>query len=134
MTFKSKIDRWFYAVIAGTVVFLLVILWSVVDALNTSTSIILALSFVVGAGLPLWLLASTYYVVEEGLLKIRSGPFNWTIRLDDIQSVEPSDSLLSSPALSLERLKIVYGNGREILVSPKAKAAFLDALGQTTNR
>ena len=92
------------------------------------TSLILVMIGVVA--LMLWLLLGTHYTVDRGLIRIVSGPFRWKVRLDEIQSVEETRSPLSSPALSLDRLKIVYGNGRRIMVSPADKAGFLKSIGQ----
>ncbi len=39
-----------------------------------------------------WLLQSTYYVVGETDLVIRSGPFRWTVPLDGIDEITPSRS------------------------------------------
>jgi hypothetical protein len=59
---------------------------------------------------------------------VRSGPFRWTIALDDIHAVTPSRDLRSGPALSLDRLRIEYGPGREILISPRDQSGFLHDL------
>jgi hypothetical protein len=37
--------------------------------------------------------------------------------------------VLSSPALSLNRLEIRYGNGKRMLLSPQDAAGFLKAIG-----
>jgi hypothetical protein len=52
---------------------------------------------------PLW---STRYVVDQEQLTIRSLCFKWIIPLTAIQSVSETDNSISSPALSLDRLKI----------------------------
>jgi hypothetical protein len=44
--------------------------------------------------------------------------------------VEETRNPLSSPALSLDRLKITYGNGKRIMISPADKIGFLKAIGQ----
>ena len=82
----------------------------------------------IALALPVWLLVSTFYTIGDEELLIRSGPFNWTIKLADIRKIESSRSVLSSPALSLDRLKIEYEPGKVILVSPKDKEAFVKAL------
>ena len=64
------------------------------------------------------------------MLRIVAGPFRWKILLDEITSVEETRNPLSSPALSLDRLKICYGNGRHIMISPADTAGFLKAIGQ----
>ena len=86
--------------------------------------------FLLAVALPLWLLLGTFYRIDDEHLRIRSGPFRWTIRLRDITSVRPSRSPISSPALSLDRLEITYGAGQRILVSPRDHGAFIAAIGQ----
>jgi hypothetical protein len=84
----------------------------------------------------LWLLSSTYYQVEAEVLEIHSGPFHWSVALSDIQSVRPSRSLLSAPApaLSLDRLELRCASGRQLLVSPRDRMGFLDAIGQAISK
>lgn len=121
--FKSKVDWWFYLAVAGSAIFLAVIILPKVAAGTMSVigAIVLAVAIV---GFPAWLMISTYYDVAADELRIRSGPFRWTIKLSDIQSVTPKKSLISSPALSLDRLEICYGETRKVLVSPADKEGF----------
>lgn len=129
MVFKSKIDGWIVVVIIAVVALLAVTMLP--NLLHSTTAAAIALfGILLGMVLPLWLLFGTYYVVEHGTLRIRSGPLRWSIRLDDIHSVEPSRAWWSSPALSLDRLRISYGDGKHILVSPKEKARFIEAIGK----
>ena len=55
------------------------------------------------------------------------GPFRWRVPIDAITAITPTRSALSSPALSLDRLRIEYGE-RAILVSPIYKEGFVRAL------
>ena len=126
--YRSRIDAWVLAVLipamaaAGYV------------ALQSLTSnpfvpwSYSALIAVVGVGLPLWLLLATYYGFDGQDLVVRSGPFRWRIPLDGITGVTPTSEPLSSPALSLDRLKVTYGQGRSIMVSPRDKEDFLREL------
>lgn len=128
MKFRSAVDGWFIAL--GLVLPALVMAWVgiTVQFAHWSTAFVFAAAALVAVGLPAWLIVSTVYRIGGGVLTIRSGPFRWRIRLADIQSVQPSRSLLSSPALSLRRLEIRYGGGRRILVSPTDPERFLQAL------
>lgn len=129
MKFKSAIDTWL--VVFGFVVPIGALAFAFVYAPPmpaSSWAVAVAVS-VFALGLPVWLFVSTVYIVSEDELLIRSGPFRWRIPLQEITSVEPSRSLLSSPALSIDRLKIRYKNNRMVLVSPKDKAGFRKALG-----
>jgi hypothetical protein len=79
---------------------------------------------------------STYYVVENSTLVIKSLVFRWKINIDDIIQIEPTYNPLSSPALSLDRLKISYmKNGRiaKVMISPKDKEGFLNTLRKNPN-
>lgn len=83
---------------------------------------------VIAIGLPLWVLLSTRYVLGPQTLSVRSGPFSWNIPLAGISAVAPSSSTLSSPALSMDRLRIDYGAGKSLLISPRDKARFMREL------
>ena len=128
MVFKSAVDWWYYlVVVVVTIVTLFVILPPLASG---QLSIPLGVAIIIlSVGLPVWLLLSTSYRVETDSMLINSGPFSWTIPLAEIQSIEPSRSPLSSPALSLDRLEIQYGSGKSVLVSPVDREAFLDAVG-----
>jgi hypothetical protein len=75
--------------------------------------------------LPLWLLLGTRYQLMAERLLVRCGPFRWRILLAEIRAVTPIRSLLSGPALSLDRLRVDYGRWRSVLISPRDRHAFL---------
>ena len=79
----------------------------------------------IGVGLPLWLLLGTRYILEPDQLLVRSGPFRWRVPIADIVRITPTTNPLSSPALSLDRLRIEYGRGSAIMISPRDKDRFL---------
>ncbi len=88
-------------------------------------SVLLAAS----AAFPIWLLYSTDYRLTARELVVRAGPFHWTIALDSIEEVFPTHNPLSSPACSLDRLRIRYGgSGFGIMISPEDKSRFLQEL------
>lgn len=76
-----------------------------------------------------WVCFGTFYVVDATELRIRSGPFRWRIPIAEIHRVSPTRSPWSSPTLSLNRLRIDYGKGKWILVSPERRAEFMHGLG-----
>ncbi|MDO9478112.1 MAG: PH domain-containing protein [Pseudohongiella sp.] len=59
---------------------------------------------------------------------MKSGPFKWRVPIKQITSITPTSSPLSSPALSLDRLRIDYGRGESIMISPKNKEQFIQDL------
>ncbi len=127
MKFRSAVDTWFY-VLALAVPFV-VIGSTTISFSSLSALLVIGIAALIALGLPIWLIFSTYYVIEAGTLLIRSGPFSWSIPVSEIKSIRPSRSVISSPALSLNRLEIQYSQGHTILVSPKDAAGFKNALG-----
>lgn len=80
-----------------------------------------------------WPILNTRYIVTEQHLVILSMLFKWQINRSNITKVSESHNLISSPALSLDRLRIDYQkNGviSHILISLKDKDVFYQALGQ----
>lgn len=77
------------------------------------------------------ILRSTYYVIEGDMLIIRSSFLTWRLPIHEIRAVTPTRSALSSPALSLDRLRIDYGR-KWILVSPAERERFV-AMLRTVN-
>ena len=86
------------------------------------------MAIVVGAGLPLWLLVSTRYELSATDLYIFSGPFSWRVPLREVKSISPTRSVLASPALSFDRLRIDHGRFDSIMISPREKDRFIDEL------
>lgn len=129
--FNSKVDTWI-GLLLGFVVIVdvafVIMLAQGTDSPGAKTGAILTM--IAALLLLLWLAFSTYYTVDKQTLRVVSGPFRWKIPLADIQAVTPSRALWSSPALSLDRLRVEYGKNRRVLVSPADKAGFLRALGQ----
>jgi len=71
----------------------------------------------------------TTYTIEGDVLSIKSPlilPINITI--DSIKKIQESRDPMSSPAGSLDRLEIIYGERDRVLISPKCKKEFLEHL------
>lgn len=128
--FKSKQDLWLIAILyLSSLICLLASVYVLAEGFSTVNIIVALLTSVIGGIFPIWLIFSLQYQVDEKMLNIICGPFRWKIKLTTIKSVKPSTDMISSPALSLDRLLIVHGNGKVVLVSPKDKEAFISALG-----
>ena len=50
----------------------------------------LVFTLLLGWGLPLWMLVATDYTVTEDALKVRCGPFRWTVRRADVEAITPN--------------------------------------------
>ena len=129
MRFKSKVDAWIALLIVGVVLMdiAFIYIFALSGGLAERSGVFLTLLGVLV--LLSWLTLRTYYAVADESLKVVCGPFRWKIPLASIRSVTPTRSLWSSPALSLDRLRIEYGDGRRIMVSPADKQGFLGAIG-----
>lgn len=134
LVFRSKVDAWLGAIlIAAPILAVASILRSAVQE-GSAVILFLALLAVLPVGLPLWLLCSTHYTLTAKALDVRCGPLSWHVPLKDIRSVQPTRSPLSSPALSLDRLRIDYGLGRSIMISPSDRERFLRELEDRRTR
>ncbi len=133
MKFRSKIDWWllliFIVITANIVIKIYEANHHYSLASNFPHLIIYSLVIFI-----IWLpIFNTYYVVENDTLVIKSLVFRWKININDITQIEPTHNPLSSPALSLDRLKIYYmKNGKiaTVMISPKNKEAFLQAINK----
>ena len=130
--FASKRDLWLSAVLWVTVLAMAVTAWHALSGPFTGWERAMAVTVSVAtAGFILWLWSGTWYEVDAARLVIHAGPFRWRIELDAITSVTPTRAAWSSPALSLDRLRIEYGDGKWVMVSPERREAFIAALGRT---
>ena len=126
IVFNSKVDTWLAAIFIGTILVTLFILYwhfKTNDSTLLHSIAISSIPVILTLGILLPTFFNTYYKINDQYLFIRSGFFSWTIPLSDIESMHPNKSLISSPALSTDRLKIVYGN-KSILISPKDPLRF----------
>lgn len=132
--FPSKIDAWLIAAgFAGMAAAVVAIGFSLYFEPGSPATILALLLVLLVFALVASTFLYTYYEVDRDTLTVRSGPFRWRVPLDAIDSVKPTRSPLSSPALSLDRLDIRYGK-RRIMVSPADRRGFLKAIGQDPRR
>ena len=121
MKFQSKKDWWTYPLFLGIIIAVFIPLFTDKDLT----------SFFIGvpvAGLILWIWFTTYYVIEKNSLVVRSAFIHKIIPVYEIKSIRRTFNPLSSPALSLDRLEIQYGNGKMVLISPDNREKFLEEL------
>ena len=119
--FKSKIDWWFGLILVYP------IFLSITALLEGEWIGLLGLAGVVG--FILILSKTTQYIINENQLIVKSTWIvNQRIDISKITKIEKSNSILSSPALSLDRLLVRYNKYDEVLISPKEKKEFIDEL------
>ena len=131
--FHSKRDWWLVGLIWLGVLVSVVggIVPSVIAGASWAEMLMVVVLLVGMDTLMLWVLYGTGYTVTSDQLFIRCGPFAFHVCLRDIDSITPTRNPSSSPACSLDRLKVVCGySRRNIMISPKDKSGFLSAIVQ----
>ena len=118
-TYKSKID-------IGLIFPIFMILFGVgilmvfMRAWAGLVIILLLLTFIIH------MLLTTQYKVIGKILRIKSGIFvNKSVNIDTIRKISETNSILSSPANSLDRLELRYNKFERIIISPEDKGDYL---------
>jgi hypothetical protein len=116
-TYHSGIDKWLIAIMALPLPVVLPLLegdWAVVILM------ILIVAFVAH------LFATTKYTVDNTTLIVKSGFFvNIKVDVLSIKEIAETNTWLSAPATSLDRLEITYNKYDSVIISPRNKAEFI---------
>lgn len=72
------------------------------------------------------LLSIRYTITEEGKLLVRALLLKQEYDLHKLERITPTRSLLSSPAASLRRLRLDFGVGKPLVISPAAQDYFIE--------
>lgn len=125
--YKSKKDQWLVWItwFSNIVIIVSVIYLFYIEGITTY-SLVYGISMILVVLFLYFLLRLTYYVITDTELRVRSFFFKWNIRIDTIKKIFPTNNMLSSPALSLDRLMIIYGDEKKIMISPENKNEFLN--------
>lgn len=90
-------------------------IWS---GLLINFSILLAIAYII---------LNTYYIIKDDTLIIKCGFLvNKKIDIHRVELISESNSIVSAPAISLDRLDIIYNGHEGILISPKDKSKFIE--------
>ena len=119
--YKSKVDWWLGLVLVYP------IFRSVASIIEGEwigyIVILLCLLFIV------FISKSTRYIISENHLIVKCMFIvNDKIEISKIRKIEKTNSILSSPALSLDRIAIKFNKYDEVYISPKERQAFIDEL------
>jgi hypothetical protein len=126
--FNSKIDLW---LLVGLLAIVAVCLWVLIDQFSAIWSrgpliaVLWLVPLILGIELPLWFLLTVRYFLSDEALRIRCGPFHLRVPLADIKTIKSTNSVSVSPALSLDALRIEYGQGRAVTIAPEPREEFL---------
>ncbi|MBB6454159.1 hypothetical protein HNQ94_002610 [Salirhabdus euzebyi] len=132
MNFPSKKDIWFFLIFWGIILSIILIYIFNSDPVGmqliTYNSV---LGYIIAAliiGLLLWIWFGTGYMVEEGFIKVQFGPFRSAVRIEEIKKISKIKSPFTAPALSVDRLEILYGKYKVMNISPKNVNEFIRLL------
>lgn len=131
--FRSKKDWWILGFVIAMTGLLLQLLLTMYAKGSMAQYPVHTLIYVLTIAVLWWPVWSTQYRIDAEQLVVSSMFLTWKIPLSAIQKISPSNNSVSSPALSLDRLRIDYqkeGKAKFILISPKDKQAFTQALQQ----
>lgn len=128
--YRSKIDTRLGMILGGVPFASAFAAWQLVHAPVPGRWIIAVPILVLGVCLPLSILFFTHYRITDEVLRIRSGLFTWKVPVRAISGVESTHDPVSSPALSLDRIRIECGPAKSVLISPVNKDDFLRDLRQ----
>jgi hypothetical protein len=121
MYFPSKKDIWLGLLFWATILICLIPLIFEQDIIAILILVPISLFLV-------WLWFTTGYLIEGEELIIKFGPIKKKIPISDITKIRKTRNPLSAPALSMDRLEILYGTYRYTLVSPQEKGRFVSCL------
>ena len=129
--FTSKIDLWLAFLILGSgLLLILVPVWEwIYNDSSTTRILFISLLTIPGSILLLLIFFNIKYSLSEDELFVKNGFSTQSIPLKDITHIIPTNSMLSAPALSLDRIEIKYKGGN-IVISPKDKEGFYHAVQQ----
>ncbi len=132
MYFSSKKDIWLALIIWGVILLMILINifggepsgWQIITY-NSILGYIISLLIIT---LLLWLWFGTGYKVEKGLIQIKYGPFSSKVKIEEIKKLSATRNPLAAPALSIDRIEILYGTYDIAIVSPKNIVGFIQIL------
>jgi len=127
LTFASKVDVWFVILLVASFGVPVIVL--MMRAIETQSSGALGTVVTLGiiAVLPVWIMSTTEYRITAEKLLVRSGPVRVDVPLKSVTGLRASHSVLSAPALSLDRIEVSYGSKR-VVISPRDRAGFIAAI------
>ena len=127
--FTSKIDLWLaFLILGSSLLLILVPVWEwIYNDSSTTRILFISLLTIPGAILLLLIFFNIKYSLSEDELFVKNGFSTQSIPLKDITHIIPTNSMLSAPALSLDRIEIKYKGG-SIVISPKDKEGFYRAI------
>jgi hypothetical protein len=117
MVFKSKMDWWLPTL-------MLIVLGFPIGMGIIEKEYLVSVLFAIILAAVFIMFHYTVYRLQDGQLVV------WSTKIDirTIRKINKTRNPISSPALSLDRIEIIYNKFDSILISPKDKQAFVEEL------
>lgn len=126
--YRTRVDAWLVVLLLGAAATpLAAAVWLAVNG-RMDGLLLLVIWGTVITSLVLALTVPVRYTLRADELLVRSGWLHWTIPLAELRRVEPTWSPLAGPAWSLRRVRLEWGRGNFILVSPADRESFIDGI------
>lgn len=127
-TYRTRIDAWLVLLIGASVAAPLIAAGWLASVGRSEGVLLLALWGTAVSATVIALTVPVRYTLRGGELIVQSGWLNWEIPLGAVRRVRPTWNPLAGPAWSLRRVRIDWGRGDFILVSPDDRESFIDEL------
>ena len=134
MVFRSKVDRYFVITILIAIFILAISCFFpfFLEGMDAVAAIILIVTFVLSAGLIVWISIDIKYVLKVEHLFVKAGPFRRHIPYGEITKIAPSRDMLSGFRMlsSIDGLEVSYKSALMggVKISPEDKALFVEEL------
>jgi hypothetical protein len=132
--YPTKVDWWLGAILFIPPIASIGVCVSLALGGQPSGALVGLASVALVIGIYVGLIFPMKYGVDDTHLLVRFGLCRQRIPLADVEEVHPTHNPLSSPALSLDRLHVRYGEGifKSVMISPSDRNGFLDELARRT--
>lgn len=129
--YHSKIDHWIW-VFSTTIIFSCIFVPIIIES---SKDWIFIVSLIASALIPILIIiniyTNTYYSINESslILRVKSGIFfDSKYDINKITRIRNTHSILSAPALSLDRIEVTIGQYNNVVISPENKEKFINQI------
>jgi len=119
--YRSKISYWLVALIVLTLLGIMITML-VLKALSALIIDMLIIAVFIH------LFATTYYTIAGNVLQVKCSFVVINIDIATITKIENTTSVLSAPALSMDRIEVFYNKYDSVVISPGDKAGFIKRL------
>lgn len=131
-TFKSKIDYLFIIIIVSIVLYMIFDLYNTCSSTDTNALTTKGAEYLIGLLIVIPIIFFTRYDIsadQKIIVKCGFIPYG-SYDISKIVKISDTHSIWAAPAASIDRINIVFTNGKNLVISPKDKKGFINLLLQ----